>query len=258
MPSRVARPAIIWEMDTMYAAKRFCSRLRYFLLCLPLLQPSASTAIGQQQAETDGFVWLFRGADLSQWQMGPDRSWVVEDGVIRLRREMDGAEHNADYLWTKETFGDFVLELEFQIPERANSGVFLRTSDLTDPVYTGIEVQVANSFGRETWSKGNCAGAIYDCLAPTANAVKPPGQWNHYRITCLDNRITVALNGRQVIEMDLNRWSQANLNPDGTPNKFPRPLAQFARQGHIGLQDHGRDVGYRNIRVKRLDGASHP
>lgn len=214
---------------------------------------SAEPATGSRTAENDGFVSLFNGCDLTGWTMGPDRSWVVEDGAITLRREMDGREHNADYLWTEQMYGDFVLELEFRIPERANSGVFLRTSDRNDTVYTGIEVQVSNSYGLTSWSKGNCAGAIYDGFAPTKNTVRPPGQWNQYRITCQGSRILVVLNGEQIVDMDLDQWTTPNQNPDGTKNKFPRPLKDFARQGYLGLQDHGRAVWYRNIRVKRLD-----
>lgn len=200
----------------------------------------------------DGFVRLFNGKDLSGWTTGPDNSWVVDDGVIALKREGDGREHNADYLWTKETYGDFVLELEFKIPQRANSGIFLRTSNLKDPVYTGIEVQVANSYGRETLSRGGTAGAVYDCLAPSKNTVKKPGQWNRCRITCHDNKILVVLNGEKIIDMDLNRWTEPRKNPDGSPNKFPKAIKDFAREGYIGLQDHGRPVWYRNIRIKRL------
>jgi len=206
------------------------------------------------KAGESGFVSLFDGKNLDAWRMGPDKSWVVEDGVIALKRaDYDGKEHNNDYLWTKEQYGDFILELEFKIPEKANSGVFLRTADLKDPVYSGIEVQVNNSFGRKDLSRTGTAGAIYDCLAPTKNTIKPPGEWNHYRITCRDNRITVALNGEQIVDMDLNQWTEPNRNPDGSKNKFPKPLKDFARKGHIGLQDHGRPVWYRNIRIKKLD-----
>jgi hypothetical protein len=221
------------------------------LAALASLLPS-SFVIGAEKGQ-EGFVCLFNGKDISGWEMGPDKSWVVEDGVIALRREMDGREHNSDYLWTKDQYGDFILELEFKVPERANSGVFLRTSDLNDPVYTGIEVQVSNSFGRDRLTRGGTAGAIYDCLAPTKNVVKKPGQWNRYRITCKGNKITVVLNGEQIIDMDLDRWTEPNRNPDGSPNKFPRALEDFARVGYIGFQDHGRAVWYRNIRIKRLD-----
>ena len=63
------------------------------------------------------------------------------------------------------------------------------------------------------------------------------------------------LNGELVSEADLDQWTEVRKNPDGTANKFTRPLKEFARTGYIGLQDHGTPVWYRNIRVKRLDAA---
>ena len=207
----------------------------------------------QEELGKEDFVSLFNGKDLAGWINGPDNSWIVEDGVVTLRRQMDGREHNADYLWAKDIYDNFVLDLEFKIPERANSGIFLRTSDLKDPVYTGIEVQVSNSFGRNRLNKGGTAGAIYDCLAPTRNTVKKPGEWNRCIITCNDNLITVVLNGEQITKMDLNKWTEANKNLDGSRNKFPRALKDFARKGYIGFQDHGRPVSYRNIKIKRLE-----
>jgi len=206
----------------------------------------------KEKSVKEGFVPLFNGKDLVGWINGPDNSWIVEDGVVTLRRQMDGREHNADYLWAKDIYDNFVLDLEFKIPERANSGIFLRTSDLKDAVYTGIEVQVCNSFGRNRLNKGGTAGAIYDCLAPTKNTIKEPGEWNRCIITCNDNLIAVVLNGEQITKMDLNKWTEANKNPDGSRNKFPRALKDFARKGYIGFQDHGRPVWYRNIKIKRL------
>ena len=222
---------------------------RMVLVVLAALGASCS---GSAAPGTGGFVPLWNGQDLSGWQTGPDNAWVVEDGVLALKNRTDGKEHNADYLWTKETYGDFILYLEFKIPEQANSGIFFRTSDLKDPVYTGIEMQVANSFGREQLSKTGTAGAIYDLQAPTKNAVRKPGEWNQVRLTCRGGRIEVVLNGEAVVDMDLDRWTEAQKNPDGSKNKFPRAMKDFARSGHIGLQDHGRPVWYRNLRIQRL------
>jgi hypothetical protein len=212
-----------------------------------------SSSFANSAPDKDGFVTLFNGKDFTGWTMGPDKSWVIENGVIALKREKyDGREYNADYLWTVDQYDNFILELEFKIPEQANSGIFLRTPDLSDPVYTGIEVQVANSYGRKNLNRQGTAGAIYDLLAPSSNPVKPPGEWNHYRITCDKNKIIVVLNGQQIIDMDLDRWTEPRKNPDGSENQFGTALKDFARKGHIGFQDHGRPVWYRNSRVKRL------
>jgi hypothetical protein len=72
-------------------------------------------------------------------------------------------------------------------------------------------------------------------------------------VLCRDNLIRVWLNGREIVDMDLLRWDTAHRNPDGSENKFNRPLSQFDRTGHIGLQDHGAPVWYRNIRVQALE-----
>ena len=211
-----------------------------------------------QRKTSSGFVTLFGGKkeDLEEhWKKGPgtDFAWVVADGTLTVDREMDGKEHNLDYVWTKEQYDHFVLELEYKTSQRTNSGIFIRTPDLNDPVYTGIEVQVSNSYGRKRLSRGGTAGAIYDCLAPSANTINPPGQWNQCRITCQDNMIQVVLNGKQIIDMDVDKWPEkGNLNWDETRNKFATPIPKFARKGYIGLQDHGRPVWYRNIRIKKL------
>lgn len=217
------------------------------------IQRGRNSAAPAPQMDSEGFITLFDGSNLDNWNMGPDKSWVVEDGVITLKREeFDSQEHNADYLWTKDIYGDFILELEFRVPERANSGIFFRTSDLKDPVYTGIEMQVSNSYGRDALNRRSTAGAIYEFIAPSKNPIKKPGEWNQCRIMCDDNKILVWLNGEQIIDMDVNQWTEPNRNPDGSKNKFPTALKDFAREGYIGLQDHGRPVWYRNIKIRPL------
>jgi len=246
-PQRIAamrKRGMSVEDDAMSPAS---SLVQFRNVFIQSIEPSASGD------SADEWITLFDGSNLDQWTMGADRSWVIEEGVITLKREFDGREHNLDYLWTKQQYGDFVLEIEFKVPERANSGVFLRTSDLKDPVYTGLELQVSNSFGRENLTRGGTVGAIYDLKAPTANAAKPAGQWNTYRVTCLGPNVTIEVNGKNVNEANLDKWTEPNKNPDGSKNKFPRAIKGFARTGYIGLQDHGRPVWYRNVRVKRLD-----
>jgi sugar phosphate isomerase/epimerase len=171
-------------------------------------------------------------------------SWATEDGVLICK--------GGGAIWTKETFGDFVLDLEFKTDSESNSGVFFRTGDIADFVQTGIEVQILDYAGSdEAKSKGAC-GAIYDCQGPSKEMVKKTGEWNHYTITCKANKIYVVFNGEQIIEMDLNLWTEAHKNPDGTKNKFKTAFKDMPRVGHIGLQDHGDPVWFRNMKIKPL------
>jgi hypothetical protein len=64
--------------------------------------------------------------------------------------------------------------------------------------------------------------------------------------------VQVHLNGRLVTDMDLERWTEAGRNPDGTTNKFGRALREFPRRGYVGLQDHHKMVQFRNIRIREF------
>jgi hypothetical protein len=226
--------------------------MRKILITLMTIQVSLAVLGCAGSTRTQKFVTLFNGENLSGWLTGPDNAWIVKDGELTVTRKMDGKEHNYDYLWTQDKYGDFILDLEFKVIEGTNSGIFFRTSDLQDPVYTGIEIQVSNSYGRSRISKKGTAGAVYDCLEPAKNAINKPGEWNRCTLTCKGSSIKVVLNNEQIIDMNLDRWTTPHKNPDGTDNKFGRAMKDFARVGYIGFQDHGRPVWYRNVRIKRL------
>jgi len=194
-------------------------------------------------AATPGWRRLFNGVDLEGWTCAPG-SWEVEDGTVVSR--------GGGYLWTAEQFGDFTLEAEFKIPEKGNSGIFFRTGKLEDPVQTGIELQVYDTFGKTEISRNDC-GAIYDCVAPRVQAVRKAGEWNHVVLTCRGPRILAWMNGVQIIDMNLDQWTEAHKNPDGTPNKFNTAYKDMPRRGYLGFQDHGNPVWYRNIRLRPLE-----
>ena len=188
---------------------------------------------------------LLDGSNLNKWQNNDggklSAGWVIENGVLTRKPK-------AGMIWTKERFGDFVLDLEFKT--EGNSGIFFRTDNPKDCVQTGIEMQVYRRVDRP--GKHSC-GAIYDALAPSREMTKD-GQWNHVTITAKDKKIDIVLNGEQIIDMDLNRWTEPGKNPepDGSKNKFRAALKDFKREGHIGFQDHGANVWFRNIRIRQL------
>ncbi len=170
------------------------------------------------------------------------RSWALADGVLARKGGGD--------LWTKQRYGDFILDLEFKVNKGGNSGVFIRTGSIENWLHTGIEVQVHDS--TDGTARGSC-GAIYDCLAPSKDVMKDPGRWNQMTITAEANKIYVVMNGEKIIDMDLNLWTEPHKNPDGTPNKFNTAYKDMPRVGHIGFQDHGDLVWYRNIKIKPLN-----
>jgi hypothetical protein len=142
------------------------------------------------------------------------------------------------FWYTVRQYADFVLELDFKCSDRTtNSGVFLRVPGVPssdDYIYHSFEIQIDDA------SEGvHHTGAAYDAEAPSAQASKPTGEWNHYAITFQGNHLTVELNGVKVID-----W---NAEPRGK-------VQDFAGTGYIGLQNHDEHspVYFRNIFIKAL------
>ena len=90
-----------------------------------------------------GFTTLFDGTDISAWTTETG-DWRIEDGILVLKTNDEHLMVNSSYLWTKESYGDFILELDFKIPDEplyglekfngvgksGNSGVFIRVEKL--------------------------------------------------------------------------------------------------------------------------------
>jgi len=214
------------------------SFMQFRNICIRELEATGATELSHYKGWRD-----LLAKDLSNCVYEPG-TWAMEEGVL-IRKSKGN-------IWTKEKYGDFVLEAEFKLAGGGNSGIFLRAGDIEKWLHTAIEVQILNSYGKSEVRKNDC-GAIYACLAPSKNMVKKPGEWNHITITCKDNKIYVVMNGEQIIDMDLNLWTESHKNPDGTPNKFNTAYKDMPRVGYLGFQSHGDPVWFRNIKIKTLD-----
>ncbi len=198
-----------------------------------------------------GWESLFDGQSLSGWGCRfEEHGWIVEDGALVAATPMGGR-----YLHTEQQFADFVLSLEFNLARGTNSGVFLRWSDLEDPVNTGLEVQLLDRDDSDSPNSHTC-GAIYELVTPIRYVARPAGAWNQLVVQCVGPFVSVVMNGEAISVMDVRHWKRAGENPDGTPNKFQHAWNDLPRQGHIGLQNYGANKGpvqFRNIKVKRLE-----
>jgi Domain of Unknown Function (DUF1080) len=197
----------------------------------------------------EGWFLLFDGKTLNNWMTS---DWQlskkpVEDGSINP--------HNAGaYMMVHEQqWENFIVALDFKISPHCNSGIFVRTSPLRaypgwDVGYNGIEVQLLDSSEAGYYD----TGAIYDLSKPTKNAMRPVGQWNHIEITCNRSIIDVVLNDEHVNHVDLDQFTKPYTRPDGTKHKFGFAYKYHPRVGYFGLQDHGADCWFKNIRLKPL------
>lgn len=204
---------------------------------------AASTAASTQTTASDKTITLFDGSGFDHWNLKKD-GWQIEDGTMALKEK-------GGYIWTKQPFGDFKLELDVKMSKGCNSGIFIRT-DPKDPVQHGFEIQVLDSFGKKEIGKHDF-GSLYDAKAASKNVCKAPGQWNHVEITAKGPMYTVVANGEKILEVNLDDWTTGNQNPDGSKNKFKVALKDLPRTGHIGFQDHGHPVWYRNVKLTPLD-----
>ncbi len=201
------------------------------------------------QEKADGWLLLFDGHSLNGWMTSSQKpsQRPVDDHALNPRK------CGGYMLIHEKPWSDFVLQLDFKISPHCNSGVFVRTFPLTpregkDVGYNGIEVAVDDT----TEAGFHDTGAIYDLVKPVKNAMKPVGQWNHMVVTCDKNLITVELNGEMVSRMDLDQWTTKNRRPDGSEHKFDVAYKDHPRHGYIGLQDHGGECWYKNIKLKPL------
>jgi hypothetical protein len=219
------------------------------LLCL--IFPTVKAADNELTAieESAGWILLFDGSTTDGWldskemPIGTDH---VQHGSLNP--------HPCNYMLIhKDVYDNFKLSLDFKISPKCNSGVFIRTFPLKpragkDVGFNGIEVAVD-----DTMTHGfHDTGAIYDLVQPSENATKPVGEWNHMMIACDRNLIKVEVNDKLVSKMNLDEWTTPNKRADGTDHKFDVAYKDHPRKGYIGLQDHGSDVWYKNVKLLRI------
>lgn len=210
-------------------------------------------AEGDQMERENQWVSLFDGSSLEHWRGYrmddiPD-GWVIDGDELLF--EPDGAMGGYDLI-TRETFGDFELELEYMISESGNSGIFhhaLEHPEL-EIYWSAPEFQVLDNDAFADADPNQLSSALYDLKAPEPQNSRPAGEWNSVRIISDGPEIEYWKNGERVLTFE--RWSVDWFEMiEGT--KFePYPMFGTIPDGHIGLQDHGDEVRFRNIRIRRL------
>lgn len=229
--------------------------IKSFLVFCAAVLAITSAASGQQTSKKEkGFHPLFDGKGTKGWhafnkqQVGS--GWKVAEGVLYL----DPTAKDGGDIVTDEVFDNFHLKLEWKISKGGNSGIMFYVQEGTQysaPWKTGPEMQVIdNDNHADAKTHKHRAGDLYDLVACSTETVKPLGEWNLAEIISNKGRLTLRLNGTTVVETNYGdaNWQQMVAN-----SKF-KSMPGFGtfHTGKISLQDHGNEVWFRNIVIKKL------
>jgi hypothetical protein len=212
------------------------------------------------EEKADGFVLLFDGKTTDGWRgfqkdYVPER-WIVEDGTLHFSPKTEGS--RGDIIIDKK-FSDFHLKLEWKIDSAGNSGILYLGSE--DPKYkyiyqTAPEMQVLDNAAHpdaKLGTNGNRqAGSLYDLIPADPQNFNGAGEWNQAELIVKDKHVKHIQNGVVVVEYEYGTqmWDALVAR-----SKFPglnSDWVNLQEEGYIGLQDHGDNVWFRNIKIKEL------
>ena len=230
--------------------------------------------------DEEGFIVLFNGENLDGWRgYGmdvPPTSWEVSDGAIHLKGSGTGeaqVEGGGDLIFAHK-FQNFELQLEYKISEGGNSGIFYLAQEVKDaegkeylPIWQSCsEYQVLDNARHPDAQLGvdgnRQAASLYDMIPAKPQNANPAGEWNQAKIMVYKGTVVHGQNGSNVLEYHLwtPKWTEMLQNSKfAEGGDFPyafnllNNMGGENHEGYIGLQDHGDDVWYRNIRIKIME-----
>ena len=221
-----------------------------------------STAVG------DGWITLFDGKTTNGWHSyGKDHvgsAWKVENGVLHLdaASKKDAKAEGGDMV-TNDEFENFDLKLEWKISPKGNSGIIFYVKDdagkYPNTYNTGLEMQVLDNGSSTVLGHPDAklythrAGDLYDLVA-SKEAAKPAGQWNAAEIIANKGKLDFYLNGVHTLSTTMwnDTWGKMiAISKFKASEKDMQDFSTF-KKGRIALQDHGDEVWYRNIKIRKL------
>ena len=233
----------------------------FFVSCNSPKQASSGTNRLTGDEKNNGWKLLFDGKTTKGWhKYGGEKigaAWKVKDGCLFLDttiKENWQIKDGGDIV-TDEEYDNFDLQLEWKIAKDGNSGIMFYVhedkSKYNWPWETGPEMQVLDNNGHpDAKIIKHRAGDLYDLISCSKETVKPYDEWNLAEVKCLNGKLDLYLNRENVVSATL--WDD-NWKKLVAGSKFKNmPGFGTFKKGHISLQDHGNEVCFRNIKVRRL------
>ena len=217
--------------------------------------------LSQSEIE-EGWELLFDGESTDKWRVYnmdsmPDHGWQIEDGLLVFRppADEDGWSSGLDII-TKETYSDFEFKIDWKVERGGNSGIFYHVLEQEDQAifWSGPEFQILDNINHPDADQGidgnRKAGSLYDLLPADPQNTRPYDEWNSVKIVSNGPVIEHWQNGEKVVEYE--RWTPEWFSMLHESKFQCYPEFGAMREGHIGLQDHGDVVKFKNIKIRSL------
>lgn len=212
------------------------------------------------ELKENDWISLFNGETFEGWSKygggAVGAAWKIQDGAIYLDATNKDGWQTGDGgdIVTDEEFDNYHFQVEWKIAKDGNSGIIFfvhESPEFAYPWMTGPEMQVLDNDGHpDAQIRTHRAGDLYDLIESSEVAVKPVGEWNLAEIIAKDGNLELHLNGVKVVATTMwtEEWEEMVAN-----SKF-KDMPGFGKfqKGKIALQDHGDEVWFRNIRIKKL------
>jgi hypothetical protein len=209
-----------------------------------------------KKEKKEGWVLLFNGKTFTGWRgyckAGfPDKGWEVSGDAIRCVAKANGG----DIIFDKK-FSDFELYFEWKISPNGNGGLLYRGQEIEGQklTFSAPQIQTLDNERNPDAQRGkngnHKAGSLFDLLPAEPQNTRPAGEWNTFLLIVRNNRVTHIQNGSKVCEYTIGtpEWREMIAGS----NFKDWALINIAAEGYIGLQDHGDDAWYRDIKIKQL------
>lgn len=214
------------------------------------------------EEKEQGFILMFDGETTEGWrgyqsETFPESGWVIEDGALQVIGAGVGEAGGAggDIIYDQK-FKDFHLILEWKVSDGGNSGIFYLAQELEgEPIWKSApEMQILDNERHIDAGLGvdgnRKAGSLYDLIPAKPQNTKPAGEWNIAEVMVYRGTVVHRQNGEVVLEYHIGTADWDRMIADSKFAEFPE-FGKY-REGYIGLQDHGDDVWFRNIRIREL------